>query len=108
MLAKLDQRTREARLMRETRAALTEHVGGNPTATQRQLIERCVQLTLRTSLMDQRFAQSACQDDAQTKTYLAWSNALNRTLRELGLKAAPRKPLSLQDHLAARQGGQAA
>jgi hypothetical protein len=31
-LAKLDQRTKEARLMRETRAALVAHVGGKPSA----------------------------------------------------------------------------
>ena len=33
-LAKLDQRTKEARLMRETRAALVAHVGGKPSAVQ--------------------------------------------------------------------------
>ena len=45
-LAKLDGRTREARLMRDTRAALTRHVGGSPSATQRMLVERAATLSL--------------------------------------------------------------
>ena len=44
-LAKLDQRTKEARLMRETRAELAAHVGGKPSAVQAAMIERACQLT---------------------------------------------------------------
>jgi hypothetical protein len=44
-LAKLDQRTKEARLMRETRAELVAHVGGKPSAVQAAMIERACQLT---------------------------------------------------------------
>jgi hypothetical protein len=88
-LAKLDGRTKEARHMRETRAALIEHVGGTPTATQRTLIDRAVQLSLRIALMDQRFADAGRMGEVEGRMYLAWSNALNRTVRELGIKAAP-------------------
>jgi hypothetical protein len=51
-LAKLDQRTKDARLIRETRAV---HVGGNPSVTQRALIEQLVQIKLRLAVMDRNF-----------------------------------------------------
>jgi hypothetical protein len=54
-LAKLDQRTKEARLMRETRAELAAHVGGKPSAVQAAMIERACQLTLRIVAMDRKF-----------------------------------------------------
>ena len=107
-LAKLDQRTKEARLVRETRAELTAHVGANPSATQRQLIERAVQLTLRVAMMDRKFAQTGVQTELDSRTYLAWSACLSRALRDLGLKASAEKPKSLQQHLAERQSGVAA
>jgi heme oxygenase len=100
-LAKLDGRTREARLMRETRAALTAHVGGSPSATQRALIERACQLTLRLAAMDQRFADTGAQTEHDSRTYLAWSNSLTRTLRDLGHKAtASAHPTSIADLVA--------
>jgi len=58
MLQNLDQRTREARLMRETEAALIAHVGGKPSATQKVLIERAVRLTLQLAMMDAKQAGS--------------------------------------------------
>src|SRR5215472_7849796 len=74
-LAKLDQRTKEARLIRETRAELLAHVGGNPSATQRALIEQLVQIRLRIALMDRKFAESGAQTDHDSRTYLAWANS---------------------------------
>ena len=101
-LAKLDQRTKEARLMRETRAALVAHVGGKPSAVQSAMIERACQLTLRIVAMDRKFAETGEQTDHDSRTYLAWSNSLTRTLRQLGLKGAATEPPSLADYLAAR------
>jgi hypothetical protein len=106
-LAKLDGRTREARLMRETRAALVAHVGGTPSATQAVLIDRCVQLTLRVAAMDRKFAESGSMTQHDSNFYLAWSNSLSRALRDLGMKATGRKALTLTEHIA-RQAGAAA
>ena len=100
MLAKLDGRTREAALMRRTRGELTAHVGGQPSATQRALIERAVNLTVRLALMDAKFAAGTGQSDHDSRTYLSWSNALTKTLRQLGLQPAAKRPISLQEHLA--------
>lgn len=100
-LAKLDQRTKEARLVRETRAELVAHVGGKPSATQRALIERAVQLTLRVALMDRKFTEAGHTSERDSREYLAWSNSLARTLREIGLKPAAARPPSLAEILAA-------
>jgi hypothetical protein len=101
-LAKLDGRTREARLLRETRAELAQHVGGAPSATQRALIERAAQLSLRIALMDAKFAETSIQTEHDSRTYLAWSSTLSRTMRELGVHAAPARPRTLADHLASK------
>ena len=101
-LAKLDGRTKEARLVRETRADLTAHVGGNPSATQRALIERAVQLSLRIAAMDRKFGQAGTMTEHDSRTYLAWSACLSRAMRDLGLKSAAQAPRSLKDHIAAR------
>ena len=86
-LAKLDQRTKEARLIRETCAELVAHVGGRPTAVQSALIERACQLTLRI-VANWKFAETGAQTDHDSRTYLAWSNSLTRTLTQLGVAGA--------------------
>jgi hypothetical protein len=98
-LAKLDQRTREARLMRETRAELVRHVGGTPSATQAALIDQLVQIKLRLAVMDRRFAETDAQTDHDTRTYLAWANSYARLLAQLGLKATPPPRPTLREYL---------
>ncbi len=102
-LLKIDGRTKEARLVRETRAELTAHVGGKPTATQRALIERCVQLTLRVAAMDRKFMATGTQTEHDSRTYLAWSNSLARALRDLGMRSikAP-QAATLHDYITDR------
>ncbi len=103
ILAKLDQRTREARLVRETRADLTAHVGGKPSATQRALIERAAQLTLQVWLFDRKAALTGgTMTERDSRQYLAWSNTLVRTLKQLGTKGAADRPPSLAEHIASR------
>jgi hypothetical protein len=101
ILAKVDGRTREARLMRETRAELTAHVGGKPSATQRALIEQLVQLRLRIATMDRRFAETGETTAHDSRTYLAWANSYSRLLRQLGLKGAAERPPTLAEVIAA-------
>jgi hypothetical protein len=96
---KLDGRTKESRLLEDVRRDLVRHVGNKPSATQRQLIERACQLTLRVALMDQAFAETGEMSDHTSRVYLAWSNSLSRTLRELGLKGAAERTPSLADYL---------
>ena len=99
-LAKIDGRTREARLMQTTRAELVAHVGGKPSATQRALIEQACQLALRIATMDRKFAETGEQTEHDSRVYLAWANTFSRLLRQLGLAAAPARVPTLQEYLA--------
>jgi hypothetical protein len=108
VLARLDGRTREGRLVRDTRAQLVAHLGGNPSVTQAALIERAVQLTLRIAAMDRKFAADGKMTELDTRTYLAWSGSLSRAVRDIGLKSVGQKAPSLQEHLASRQAAKEA
>ena len=106
-LARLDQRTREARLLADTRAELTAHLGGAPSATQRALIDRAAWLTLRIALMDAKGADGHLSE-RDGREYLAWSNSLTRALVALGLQAATARPMTLAEHRARRDAESAA
>ncbi|WP_376092802.1 hypothetical protein ACE7GA_24345 [Roseomonas sp. CCTCC AB2023176] len=97
-LSDLDLRTRHGRILRGVRTDLSAHVGANPSATQRLLIERAAQLTLRVAIFDDRLAEGGGMTDHDSRQYLAWSNSLTRALRALGLKGGEAKPRTLADH----------
>jgi hypothetical protein len=98
MLLKLDGRTKEARLMAATRAELTAHVGGRPSAVQRTLIERVARLKLYIELMDAKAIDAGGLTERDSRQYLAWSNSLRLALRDLGLEGR-NKPTRLADVL---------
>lgn len=108
VLAKLDGRRREARLMQTVRDDLTRHVGGNPSAPQKALIDRAAWLSLHIALMDAKLLEGdGPLSERDSREYLAWSNSLTRCLRSLGMGEAPvEKTPSLADYL--RDKGQAA
>jgi hypothetical protein len=97
-------------LLRETRARLTKHVGGSPSAVELALIERAAQLTLKVAQLDAKLDAGAMTDHDH-RHYLAWSNSLTRTLEKLEKLArkrrAPSGP-SLAEYLAAKAEGAAA
>ena len=97
-----DKRTREAKAMEKLRAELTAHVGGSPRVAQRLLIERAVGIGLRIALLDRKLGDALQLTDADSKAYLGLSNAIQRTVRELGLKATPPPTPSLAEYLAGR------
>ena len=96
-IAKLDGRTREAKLMRETRAALLAHLGDMPSTTQRAMVEQACQLVLRLGVMDRRFAETGAMTAHDSRTYLAWANSYTRLLGRLGLEPTIRRQPSLTD-----------
>lgn len=71
--------------MRQVRKDLTAHIGGAPNPAQRMLIERAVILSLRVAMLDQKIVNGEILTQLDNVQYLAWSNALVRTLRALGL-----------------------
>ena len=101
-LAKLDQRTKEARVLREIGEELTRHVGGSPSAIQRALIDQAAQLKLRLAVMDRAFSANNKTTAHDTRDYLAWANSYTRLLRQLGIKGTTDRALNLNDYLAAR------
>ena len=105
VLDKLDRRSAEYRFLRAARAELAEHVGGNPSAAQRALIERAAWLRLHIRLMDNRTAEGRELTELDSRTYLAWVNSLRMMMAQLG-PAVPlpsAKPATLADLIASRQ-----
>lgn len=100
-LASIDMRSREGLLLRRIRGELTAHVGGRPSATQSVLIERAALLNLQIAMLDAKHAAGGLSSHDQ-REYLAWTNALTRLMRQLGLKGAAERGPSLRDHLAQR------
>jgi hypothetical protein len=104
MLAKLDRRTKEARLLEAARASLTRHVGGAPNDIQRVLIERACRLMVYIETMDAQALEDGTMSERNSRQYLAWTNALRLCLRELGLKAAPAEKLPDLHDIVAEHG----
>lgn len=84
MLAKLDGRRREAKLLAAKRDELTRHCGGHPNSVQRTLIERASRLQLYLALMDAETSAAGTMSERNSRQYLAWTNSLRLCLRELG------------------------
>jgi hypothetical protein len=99
-----DGRSAEGVFLRRTRAELTQHVGGHPTAPQRALIDRVAILTLHVARMDTAAIAAGGFSDHASREYLDWSNALTGTLAQLGPQAAqaPTPSLSGADWILGR------
>ena len=89
--------------MRQVRKDLIAHLGGNPSVTQRVMIDRAAWLSLRIALLDAKILDGSFTEH-DSRTYLAWSGHLSRLMRDLGLKGAAQTPRSLREHLAAKAG----
>ena len=99
-----DGRVWQARLLTKVRRDLTAHVGDNPSATQRALIERCAWLSLYVAQIDRRTAAGREMTDHDARSYLAWSNSLGRSLVQLGTAPTRARAPTLADHLADKAG----
>jgi hypothetical protein len=107
----IDGRTHIGKVAKQLRDGLVRHVGGQPTAVELAVIERCIQLKLRIAAMDLDFAATGTMSSHATKSYLAWSNSFVRALNSLGLEAAPAPTESLASivgTITARKAAQAA
>jgi hypothetical protein len=88
----VDGRSRDGRFLRAYEAQLVLHGGGEPSAVERALIARAARLALYVELMDERSLSAGGMSDRDAAAYLAWSNALRRTLVAVGLKSAAAEP----------------
>jgi hypothetical protein len=97
-LAKIDRRRSEYRVLREVREALIRHVGGKPSPTQAVIIERVAWLSLRCSQIDKK-VMAGTLTDYDAKSALAWSLAIQRSCKLLGLQSTDAAPPTLADVL---------
>jgi hypothetical protein len=98
----IDGRSREGRFLRAYEAMLIQHVGGAPSSVAQALISRAARLALYVELMDERAIGAGGMSERDSAQYLAWSGSLTRCLRELGLKGAAQRPLSLSELIRAK------
>jgi hypothetical protein len=96
-LRKMDGRSREARLLKSMRAELIAHVGGKPNVAQRILIDQAAELRLRIALMEAETLEPGEMTERRQVQFLAWTGALTRLLKDLGLQGVPQAPPSLSD-----------
>src|SRR6267378_3329243 len=89
-IVRVDMRTRHGRLLKQTRAALLEHVGPHSTVAQRSMCERIAFLELRCALFDQKLISGEFTGN-DANTYYALVGAMRRCYSAIGLeRAAPK------------------
>jgi hypothetical protein len=94
-------RSQLGRLVRDMERQLSDHVGGNPSITQRLLIDRAIKIRLQLDALDKKLAEGAWTAH-DGRTYGGLLNAFRLAMRELGLQPASPKTGGqlLDDHLA--------
>lgn len=90
-------RSKEARLFRIIRRELIDHIGGNPSAAERHLIDRCAMLQVHLAKQDERLLNGADITQNYSNQYLAWANSVSRMLQAIGLKAPSAKEMTAAD-----------
>jgi hypothetical protein len=103
----VDGRTREGKFLSAVRAELAQQVGGDPTPSERAIIERVSWLRLHLTLLDEKVGAGGILTDHDVRHYLAYNNSVVRAMARLGHKAAPAAP-SLAEYLASKHGEVAA
>jgi hypothetical protein len=99
----IDGRSTVGRLARDLEAQLVRHVGGQPSITQRLLIERIVKIKLQLDAFDTKLASGEWTPHDQ-RTFNALLNANRLACRELGLHAAAPPQRTLADYPREREG----
>jgi hypothetical protein len=97
-LDQIDGRLLEAREERRLIKALTEHVGGRPSATQEILIKRTARFVLMLEVLERRVLETKDFGDLQARQMIALSNSARMNLVALGLKPAE-APKTLQAYI---------
>lgn len=96
----IDGRSAMGRFIRHLEAELAAHVGGQPSVTQRLLIDRMVKVRLQLDLLDGKLASGEWTPH-DSRTYGGLLNAYRLTARELGMQPAAARPLTADEAMAA-------
>jgi hypothetical protein len=98
-----DGRSAEGRFIRHLEAELVAHVGGSPSITERLLIERLIKIRLQLDLLDTKLAKGEWTGH-DSRTYGGLLNAYRLHARELGLRPAAAKPLTILERIMRDRG----
>jgi hypothetical protein len=106
-LTTLDKRTKAGRVLRQTRIDLADHVGGNPTAAERLIIESAAVKATRLFLLSEKLLAGGDISSESDHHALAWLNSLRLDLSALGLErrikdVSPSISDILRDHAASK------
>jgi hypothetical protein len=85
-IAHLDARTKLGRIHRAFKRALYEHFNNEPNIIEQAIIHRCAMLNTKCLLLDQKLADNGDLNEMETNHYIAWSNALQRSLLRLRIR----------------------
>lgn len=85
-IAHIDARCKLGRISKAFKQALYEHFGGQPDPIEVVIIHRCCMLNAKCLMLDLKIADGRDLNEMETNHYLAWSNALCRTLARLRFK----------------------
>ena len=102
----LDGRTAEGKFVRRIEAELVEQIGGSPTFSQKLAIRRIARLSLQAELFDRKMATGDWTAH-DSRTCSGITNALLRSLKDIGLKPKPPRQTTLADILAGHRAGEA-
>jgi hypothetical protein len=98
-IVRVDRRTREGKLLEQTRAALMRQVGGNPNFVQCAIIERAAFLSVEAAKVNARIA-AGTSTPADLRSYMALTRAIAGLIRSLGLRSASVEPAPRERTLA--------
>jgi hypothetical protein len=98
-----DGRSWQALFRKRIRMGLLKQIGGTPCTTQLCIIDAATEIGLELEVMKRRRDERGGLSLHDTRAFLAYTNAYRRHLVALGLKEAPRRPASLQEHLAGQR-----
>jgi hypothetical protein len=100
--AQLDLRTAEGQFADDVRRALTEQLGGSPSAGQQVLVQMAALKLLRCELLCRKILSAEAIQDRNDNHFLAWANSVRRDLEALGVTSptGPSPGAALDAHLA--------
>jgi hypothetical protein len=98
----VDGRTLPARTEKWVIGALTEHVGGDPTAPQTILIGTAAKLVAVTEILGNRLIADGKVSENASHQFLAWANSLRLILTTLGIERQEQAPARLAEILQVR------
>lgn len=102
-LRRLDGRSRAARFLKSTEAALVEHLGGpeRVSVAQRILVERVAADLLRIEQLDEKAAAGTMTERDGVIAH-ALRNSVRLALKDIGLEAVEARPPTLSEYWAGR------